>query len=393
MVNRGVLHIQAGKFEPAIADLAAAIQLNPEPFQPYQNLAQVHQRQGRTDKAAAELTRAIAHTADPAALAGLYRSRALLQANRKDLSPGERDAAILDLDEAIRRQPEASPQKADDQVARGRFLFANRRNNDVLAACDAALKIVADHPEAHALRIAALLDLKRYDDVLSSCEAYLVRGKPTVGILEVRGLARVARKNYSAAVSDFSRALELRPEPDPATRTRLLNQRGWAYQFADAPRLALADFETSLKLSPDQCDALGGRGLARIRLGMWQPAMQDAEAAVRIVRTLPSATEQDRHIRSQSLFNSARIYAQAVEFAAGTVNREGERAVALYRRCRTRALGLLKESLELVPDQARREEILADPAPKPLRLPRPIRLVVGATHQICLNINNYFLAA
>jgi hypothetical protein len=89
---------------------------------------------------------------------------------------------------------------------------------------------------------------------------------------------------------------------------------------------------------------------------------------VRIVRTLPSTTEQDRHTRSQSLFNSARIYAQAVEFAAGTVNREGERAVALYRRCRTRALGLLKEAVELVPDQARREEILSDPALKPLRL-------------------------
>ena len=208
-----------------------------------------------------------------------------------------------------------------------------------------------------------------------------MRGKPTVGILEVRGLARVARKNYAAAVSDFSRAIELRPEPDPATRTRLYNQRGWAYQFADAPRLALADFETSLKLSPDQCDALGGRGLARIRLGMWQPAMQDAEAAVRIVRTLPSATEQDRHIRSQSLFNSARIYAQAVEFAAGTVNREGERAVALYRRCRTRALGLLKEALELVPDQARREEILADPRSSHSAWPRPRpRPALGQVH-------------
>jgi tetratricopeptide (TPR) repeat protein len=379
LVNRGLLHVQAGNFEPAIADLTAAIQLNPGPFQAYQNLAQVYQRQGQTDKAAAELTRAIAHTADPAVLAGLYRSRALLQASRKNLSPGEREAAVRDLDEAIRRQPEASPQTADDQVARGRFLLANRRNNDVLAACGAALKLVADHPEAHALRVAALLELKRYDEVLSSCEAYLARGKPTIGILEVRGLARVARKDYAGAVSDFSRAIEFRPEPDSATRTRLYNQRGWAYQFADAPRLALADFESSLKLIPDQCDALGGRGLASIRLGLWQPAVQDAEATLRIARTLPSATEQDRHIRAHSFFNSARIYAQAVEFAARTVYREGERAVALYRRYRTRALRLLKEALEHVPDPARREEILSDPALKPLRL-APRR--VGATHQI-----------
>jgi tetratricopeptide (TPR) repeat protein len=238
----------------------------------------------------------------------------------------------------------------------------------VLAACDAALKLVADHPEAHALRVAALLELGRYDEVLGSCEANLARGKPTVGILEVRGLARVARNNYAGAVSDFSRALELRPGPDTATRTRLHNQRGWTYHFAGAPSLALADFEASLKLTPDQCDALGGRGLARIMLGLWQPAVEDADAVIRIVRTLPSATEQDRHIRSQSLFNSARIYAQAVEFAARTVYREGERAVALYRRYRIRALDLLKEALEHVPDRSRREEILSDPALKPLRL-------------------------
>ena len=212
------------------------------------------------------------------------------------MTVAERDAAIGDLDEALRRQPETSPQAANDQVSRGRLLFANRRNQDVLAACDAALKIVPDHPEAHALRIAALLDLKRYDEVLRSCEAYLARGKPTVGVLEVRGLAHVARKDYVAAIGDFTQAIEIRPDPEPNVRTRLYNQRGWAYHFADAPRLALADFEKSLVLTPDQSDALGGRGLARIRLGLWQPALQDADAAVRLAgRVLPHPTRIARH--------------------------------------------------------------------------------------------------
>ena len=39
-------------------------------------------------------------------------------------------------------------------------------------------------------------------------------------------------------------------------------------------------------LDPDQSDALNGRGLARIRLGQWRPAVADAEAAVRLARTL-----------------------------------------------------------------------------------------------------------
>ena len=137
------------------------------------------------------------------------------------------------------------------------------------------------------------------------------------------------------------------------TRARLLNRRGWAYHFADAPRLASDDFEASLKLMKDQSDALAGRGLARIRLGDWGPAMADAEAAVRLVKP-ESPGEGDRDARVQAYLNAARIYAQAVEFAAGEVSRQGERAVSLYRTYRARALDLLQQALREVPaDEAR----------------------------------------
>ena len=79
----------------------------------------------------------------------------------------------------------------------------------------------------------------------------------------------------------------------------------------------------------------------------------------------PSRTPGDE---VQALFNAARIYAQAVEFAAQDVSRQGERAVTLYRRYRTRALDLLDEALQRIPDRGRREEILNDPALRPLRL-------------------------
>ena len=109
------------------------------------------------------------------------------------------------------------------------------------------------------LRISTLMALKRYDDVLGSCDAYLAREEPTVEILEIRGLARVARENYAGAIADFTRAIEMRSDPGPETKSRLLNRRGWAYHFADATRLALIDFEASLGLVKDQSDAFAGR--------------------------------------------------------------------------------------------------------------------------------------
>ena len=57
--------------------------------------------------------------------------------------------------------------------------------------------------------------LKRYDEVLGSCDAYLASEQPTVEILEIRGLARLARQDYSGAIADYTRALESAARPGP----------------------------------------------------------------------------------------------------------------------------------------------------------------------------------
>ena len=241
--------------------------------------------------------------------------------------------------------PRTAIRRPSDHVERARLLFGGGRFEEAIAACAAAIAIVPDQPAAHQLRISSLMALKRYDEVLSSCNAFLAGKQPTVEILEIRGLARLARQNYSGAIDDYTQALGLRSAQDPETRTRLLNQRGWAYHFADAPRLARDDFEASLKLDKNQSDALAGRGLARVRLGEWRPAVADAEASLRLAASA-SPTASDPESTRQAHFNAARIYAQAVEFAAGEVSHQGERAVALYRTYRTRALELLDQALD-----------------------------------------------
>ena len=367
LANRGLLRLQSDRLDLAVADLRAAIRLQPNQYQAHTTLGQVFLRKGRPDDAHAAFTLAIGSHPEPIVLAGLYRSRALLYAPRKGLNPEEREAALRDLDESLRYEPDKARQ-AGDHVWRARLFFSGGQSVLALGACDAALKLAPDDPEAHRVRISALMELKRYEEVLASSDAYFARGKPTSELLEIRGLAQVARRDYTAAIADFNRALELKPELEPARRSKLLNLRGWAYQFADAPRLALADFEESLRLDSNQSDAHGGRGLARIRLGQWRPAVSDAEDAVRLARVVHPATDGDRQAQVQACFNAARIYAMAVEFAAGDVSRQGERAVFLYRGYRSRALKLLEEALEQVPDREHREEILNDPALRSLRV-------------------------
>jgi len=371
LVNRGGMLLRAGRIDDSIADLEAAIKLNPGAYQAHATLGQLYQQADRLDEAAEELGRAIEWAQDSAARVALHRGRALIYANRRSLRPERRAAALADLDEAIRLNPENSESKASDHVERARLLFGGGRFEEAIAACAAATAIVPDQPAAQQLRISSAMALKRYPEVLSMCNAFLARNQPTVEVLEIRGLARLARQNYSGAVDDYGQALGMQSARDPETRTRLLNKRGWAYHFADAPRLARDDFEASLKLDKNQSDALAGRGLARVRLGEWRPAIADAEASLRLAAWASPAASDPEGAR-QAYFNAARIYAQAVEFAAAEVSRDGERAVALYRRYRARSLELLDRALQQVPDSARRE-FLDDPALKPLRLNHTVR--------------------
>ena len=328
LVNRGGMYLRSGRIDSAIADLEAAIRLNPRAYQAHATLGQLYQQADRLDDASQALGRAIERAPDNAARVALRRGRGRLYANRRNLSQERLEAALADLDEAVRLEPENGDSKASDHVERARLLFGGGRFKDAIAACAAAIAVVPDQPAAHQLRISSLMALKRYDEVLDSCNVFLAGKEPTAEILEIRGLARLERENYSGAIDDYGQALGLRSAQDRETRTRLLNKRGWAYQFADAARLALADFEASLKLDRNQSDALAGRGLARIRLGEWRPALADADASLRLAESSPPA-ERDPESTRQAYFNAARIYAQAVDFSAGEVSKQGERDLPL----------------------------------------------------------------
>src|SRR5206468_3658462 len=76
--------------------------------------------------------------------------------------PAEVEAALADLDEAIRREPARGRDAALDHASRGRLLLGLDRHREALAACDAALAIAPDLASAHRDRAAALLELGRF---------------------------------------------------------------------------------------------------------------------------------------------------------------------------------------------------------------------------------------
>jgi tetratricopeptide (TPR) repeat protein len=311
-VNRGVLRVREGHFDDAVADLKTAIDLKPNEYQAYVNLAQAYRRQKKLDLALEPLHRAV--QLEPG-LALPYRLRARLHLERKEPA-----LALKDFDEAIRREAADSQALADDHVERGRLLLLDQKYTEALASFDAALGQRQDHLQALRLRGEVLFQLGRYQDVIDTFDRYLETGKPLESVYRGRGLAKAELGKYPGAIEDYTRALEL--EPTSTVQT----YRAWAHLVCDAPKLALRDFELAIELDAKNADAYAGRGFVLASQGHPREAVRDAREVVRL------APESSR-----LLYNAARVFAQC-----GEANEP--RAVELIRQ----ALGLL--SAEQRPD-------------------------------------------
>src|SRR5262249_10896258 len=158
--------------------------------------------------------------------------------------------ALSDLEQTIRKVAPGDSVVARDHTNRARLLHAEGRDHEALEACTAAVKAAPDYDDALLLRLRILLDTKRDNDLLESCEALLARGKMLPELYELRALVRARLGNYAGAIEDDTKALGLRPD-----QTSLLTRRGRLYLITQAPMLALPDFERVLRLDPANTDA------------------------------------------------------------------------------------------------------------------------------------------
>jgi tetratricopeptide (TPR) repeat protein len=327
LANRGLIRFRGGRWEDAAADLREAIGLNPRQYSAHVTLAQVYRKQHKLDLALEQLGLAIALTPDAA---DLRRTRALWNLERPDPTAAVRAAALLDLEEAIRRDPPGSRELATDHAKRGYALLLDGRLAEALDACEAALYIHPDDAEARRLRLTALLELKRYDQVIDACDGYLRSGPPSPEWLELRGLAKVKRNDFAGAIEDYTVALSLQPGA-----SNLYCLRGWAYLVSGAAPLAWRDFDEAIRRDPSSGEAYGGRGAALIALGRFREGAADAEESARRGATVP-----------RTLYNAARTMAQAASAASGEAGRRGRGDVLAVRRYQDRALQLLGQALQ-----------------------------------------------
>jgi tetratricopeptide (TPR) repeat protein len=92
-----------------------------------------------------------------------------------------------------------------------------------------------------------------------------------------RGNAHDAKKSYPAAIADYDKAIELKPDLRPA-----YYNRGRALRINGQPELAVASYNKALELDPKDADSISNRGRAYLDLGEKDKAIADFRAALAI---------------------------------------------------------------------------------------------------------------
>jgi tetratricopeptide (TPR) repeat protein/tRNA A-37 threonylcarbamoyl transferase component Bud32 len=338
LTNRGALRLERQQIDAAIADFEAARALLPHDPAAYLNL-------GRISEAKKDWPAAVRAYSD-----GLARGQAgtpaqvkLLRARANALLLlGQMELARADWAEVQR----LDPHPADVQIAAGDRLalgLALDRLGQSAAAAEqaaAALRLVPKLALAHRLRADTLLKAGQPTAALAALDEYLTDNPADAAAFRARGIVRARMGRPTEALADYTRAIDIKPEPE----THLL--RGWAYLLLhDAPKLALADFNAVLELSPTHGEAFAGRGMTRLRLNQVQAALDDAESALR----QGTATARLR-------YHAARIFAIAAQTPTAGMNAEA---------WTQRAAQLIEQAVEQEPEAQRgvfwREVVQVDP--------------------------------
>ena len=85
--------------------------------------------------------------------------------------------------------------------------------------------------------------------------------------------------DYKGAIADFDTAIRLNPDDATAYNTRGV-AKGKLGQHFDA----IADFDNAIRLNPDDATAYNNRGLAKARLNRISEAKQDVRTALRLAK-------------------------------------------------------------------------------------------------------------
>ncbi|MET1111829.1 MAG: tetratricopeptide repeat protein [Allosphingosinicella sp.] len=270
--NRGVVLVHLGRLDEAETSLRRALELSDDDFVVHQGLGMLHLARDQPAEAVKALTRSIQLAPEKTFTIG-----ARLNAH---VQLGKLREALADADLILALEPE--DEAALRQKARLHTVLGEA--DAAIAAQDRLLKLATDQVAALGGRGELLSRLGRKDEAAAAWRQALAlidsrlkaTDDPDREILQRKVALLLLLRDYKAAVAVAD--AQLRRYPGSVTYLAL-RCHVRAEAAIELP-LALKDCDDAIRFDSGAIEAFSARGLARLRLGQWDGAIADYNAAL-----------------------------------------------------------------------------------------------------------------
>lgn len=262
-VVRGRLHRRAERYEAALADLTAALLLEPQHGDALVERAFTHEAMGNVEDALADLDRAIRAQPD-GAWTYVVRGRIHLRARH-------RTQALADFDQAVDLDPEQEWALA----SRAELYRFQERYDEALENLDRALAIDPYYTWAYAERSRCLWRLERWDEaVRDAARAADLDSESSWYRVHLADLL-LALGRHAEAFQQADQSLADPDEHGPRGRGWPYTLRAWALHGLGRDAEALSDLDRAVSFDDAQELAFAMRGWLRWEAGRLAEAEQD----------------------------------------------------------------------------------------------------------------------
>jgi hypothetical protein len=192
----------------------------------------------------------------------------MLKVAESQISRGEFDLAISELDKIVVLQPGAWPYALRGLAYSGKKDYAR-----ALADVSKAIELDGSAPTGFAVRCSIQLETKAYDKALADCNKAIELGLANATSYALRGTAHLALKAFNLAIADFDKAIAM-----GASGSQVTFNRGLSHLNSKNYSNATDDFRKVIEIDP------GHRGAILALTLLTQPARSNTPMQVSVVR-------------------------------------------------------------------------------------------------------------
>ncbi len=175
----------------------------------------------------------------------------------------------------------------------------------------------------------------RFDDAVTEMSKRITE-KPTAENYHLRGIAYTSHQQHDKAVADFDKSLQLQPND-----AGVFNNRGKAHYALGSYDSAIKDFSQAINADGEHFVAMNNRALCHIAKEEYKKALKDLNSAMKLNKNYPEALNNRGvvHAGLRQYKAAVKDYTAALKIDDSYMPAYGNRAFA-YRK-----QGLLKEAV------------------------------------------------